>query len=72
MQLAGLKKLTYIFANGVLITPACALIIFAEDPLYATYMSVPQIFPSLDTFSDQRLGGIIMKLIQELVYGCVL
>ncbi|WP_289138340.1 cytochrome c oxidase assembly protein [uncultured Brevibacillus sp.] len=71
-QLAGLKKLAYIFANGVLITPACALIIFAEDPLYATYMSVPQIFPSLDTFSDQRLGGIIMKLVQELVYGCVL
>lgn len=71
-QLAGLKKLTYIFANGVLITPACALIIFAENPLYATYISAPQIFPSLDTFSDQRLGGIIMKLVQELVYGCVL
>lgn len=71
-QLAGLKKLAYIFANGVLITPACALIIFAENPLYATYMNVPQLFPSLNTFSDQRLGGIIMKLIQELVYGSVL
>lgn len=71
-QLAGLKKLTYIFANGVLITPACALIIFASDPLYATYMQAPQIFPSLNTFSDQRLGGIIMKLVQELVYGAVL
>ncbi|MED1723135.1 cytochrome c oxidase assembly protein [Brevibacillus parabrevis] len=71
-QLAGLKKLTYIFANGVLITPACALIIFASDPLYATYISAPQLFPSLDTFSDQRLGGIIMKLVQELVYGSVL
>lgn len=71
-QLAGLKKLTYIFANGVLITPACALIIFAENPLYATYMQAPQLFVSLDTFSDQRLGGIIMKLVQELVYGSVL
>lgn len=71
-QLAGLKKLTYIFANGVLITPACALIIFANEPLYATYIQVPQIFPSLDAFSDQRLGGIIMKLVQEAVYGSVL
>ncbi|MDN4092736.1 cytochrome c oxidase assembly protein [Brevibacillus agri] len=71
-QLAGLKKLVYIFVNGVLITPACALIIFASDPLYATYISAPQLFPSLSTFSDQRLGGIIMKLVQELVYGSVL
>ncbi|MCG5252817.1 cytochrome c oxidase assembly protein [Brevibacillus agri] len=71
-QLAGLKKLAYIFVNGVLITPACALIIFASDPLYATYISAPQLFPSLSTFSDQRLGGIIMKLVQELVYGSVL
>jgi len=71
-QLSGLKKVAYIFANGVLITPACALIIFAENPLYATYMQVPQLFPSLTTFSDQRLGGIIMKLVQELVYGSVL
>lgn len=71
-QLSGLKKLAYIFANGVLITPACALIIFAEQPLYATYMQVPQIFAGLDAFSDQRLGGIVMKLIQEAVYGSVL
>jgi putative membrane protein len=71
-QLAGLKKLAYIFANGVLITPACALIIFASEPLYATYMQAPQLFPGLNTSSDQRLGGIIMKLVQELVYGSVL
>lgn len=71
-QLAGLKKLAYIFANGVLITPACALIIFAEQPIYTTYLQAPQIFASLDAFGDQRLGGIIMKLVQEAVYGSVL
>ncbi len=32
-----LLKIGYIFANSVLITPACALIIFAPEPLYATY-----------------------------------
>ena len=71
-QLAGLKKMAYIFANGVLITPACALIIFASEPLYQYYISAPQLFPGHSAFSDQRLGGIVMKMMQELVYGCVL
>jgi putative membrane protein len=71
-QLAGLKKIAYIFANGVLITPACALIIFASEPLYQHYITAPQLFSGYSAFSDQRLGGIIMKLMQELVYGCVL
>lgn len=36
-KLAGLKKIAYIFADGVLMTPACALIIFANEPLYLTF-----------------------------------
>ncbi|MBU8908352.1 cytochrome c oxidase assembly factor CtaG [Desertibacillus haloalkaliphilus] len=35
--LSDLRRIGYIFANGILITPACALIIFAGEPLYATY-----------------------------------
>ncbi|WP_400162544.1 cytochrome c oxidase assembly protein [Brevibacillus sp. TJ4] len=71
-QLAGLKKVAYIFANGVLITPACALIIFANEPLYQHYINAPVMFLWQDPFGDQRLGGIIMKLMQEAVYGSVL
>lgn len=33
----GLKKMGFIFLNMVLLTPACGLIIFAGEPLYATY-----------------------------------
>ncbi|WHX49811.1 cytochrome c oxidase assembly factor CtaG [Paenibacillus woosongensis] len=33
----GLKKLGFIYLNMVLLTPACGLIIFASEPLYATY-----------------------------------
>lgn len=33
----GLKKMGFIFLNMVLLTPACGLIIFAKEPLYATY-----------------------------------
>lgn len=36
-QLSGLMKLGYIFAIGVLLTPACGLIIFAQHPMYKTY-----------------------------------
>jgi putative membrane protein len=94
-SLSGLKKIGYIFADGVLLTPACALIIFAGKPLYATYydpqmwmkslalcvpagtlasldLTGPEMFFSLPILHDQQLGGVLMKIIQEIVYGAVL
>jgi len=94
-KLNGLKKVGYIFADGILLTPACALIIFANVPLYATYTDLsawtnalelcvptsmlasidltgPQMFNTLPLLEDQRLGGVIMKIIQEIVYGIIL
>ncbi|PSL50946.1 putative membrane protein [Salsuginibacillus halophilus] len=35
--LSDLRRIGYVFANGLLITPACALIIFAGEPIYSTY-----------------------------------
>ncbi len=35
--LSDLKRIGYIFGNGLLITPACALIIFASSAMYSTY-----------------------------------
>jgi len=94
-KLSGLKKVGYVFANGMLLTPACALIIFSSVPLYATYsdphfwgqmmrvcvgtanfdslnLSGPEVFSSMSLLEDQQLGGVIMKIIQEIIYGCVL
>ncbi|MFD1335994.1 cytochrome c oxidase assembly factor CtaG [Oceanobacillus iheyensis] len=96
-KLQPLLKIGYIFANSVLITPACVLIIFASEPLYATYsqggawlqalslcvpqdvlqglapqLSGPETFISLSTVYDQQLGGIIMKIMQEITYGILL
>ena len=94
-SLTGIKKLGYIFADGILLTPACALIIFATDPLYLTYsesqawmnalqlcvpadtlaslnLTGPEMFNTLPTVEDQQLGGVIMKIIQEIVYGVIL
>lgn len=96
-RLTDVKRMAYVFANGVLLTPACALIIFADTGLYATY-SDPQVWATamgycipgdtgylLSDFGgpeyfnkmggivqDQQLGGIVMKLVQELMYGIIL
>lgn len=93
--LSGLKKVGYIFADGILLTPACALIIFADTPMYATYadpqawgqamslcvgtanfanlnISGPELFSSMSLLHDQQLGGVVMKVIQEIIYGVFL
>ncbi|MFP7296001.1 cytochrome c oxidase assembly factor CtaG [Neobacillus niacini] len=94
-RISGLKKVGYIFADGILITPACALIIFAPGSIYATYsdpevwaqvmslcvgpatfagldISGPELFSSMSLVHDQQLGGVLMKIIQEIVYGIIL
>src|SRR5699024_4344157 len=96
-RLTPLPKILYIFLNGLLITPACVLIIFAGEPLYAAYtsevswiqalalcvsgdvltgisttLSGPEVFSSLSAVHDQQCGGIIMKGIQEIMYGIVM
>ena len=93
--LSGLRKVGFIFADGVLLTPACALIIFANSPLYQTFtdpqawltslqlcvpkgtlaslnLTGPQMFLSMPPLYDQQLGGVLMKIIQEIVYGTML
>lgn len=94
-SITGLKKVAYIFASGVLLTPACALIIFNDQPMYATYsdsaawmeamrlcvpagtlanlnISGPEMFASMSLLHDQQLGGVLMKIIQEIIYGVML
>ncbi|MFJ6207890.1 cytochrome c oxidase assembly factor CtaG [Lysinibacillus sp. NPDC092081] len=94
-QMKPLHKLGYIIANAVLITPACALIIFASDAMYETYtngdawlkamelcvpastlsslsLSGPELFTNMDPVADQQLGGVLMKILQELIFGVLL
>jgi putative membrane protein len=94
-QVHGLKKIGYIIGSAILITPACALIIFASTPMYATYsngdawlkamelcvpsstlstlsLSGPELFTNMPPLEDQQLGGVVMKIIQEVIYGVFL
>lgn len=66
--MSGLRKIGYIFGSGVLLTPVCVLIIFASKPIFETYLEAPQIIGLLPTLDDQQLGGVLMKVIQELTY----
>ncbi|SDW80065.1 putative membrane protein [Marininema mesophilum] len=72
VNLTPLGKLAYIAGAGVLLTPACALIIFADHLLFASYSESGQMFSILSPLDDQQLGGVIMKVIQEVVYGVML
>jgi len=71
-QLVFMKKFAYIIAGSVLITPVCALVIFAQDVIYSTYVDAPRLFENFTVLDDQQLGGIIMKLVQEGAYATAL
>ncbi|RTE11156.1 cytochrome c oxidase assembly protein [Paenibacillus whitsoniae] len=72
VRLSELMKMAYIFGNGVLLTPACALIIFADTIIYNMYDNVTVPFAHLSPLDDQQLGGVIMKILQEIIYGSTL
>jgi putative membrane protein len=95
IDLSGLKRIGYILGSAVLLTPACGLIIFAQNPLYAPYydpqeflkalalcvpvntlegltLTGPELFTDMSTQNDQQLGGVIMKIVQEIVFGVML
>jgi putative membrane protein len=67
-QVKPLHKLGYIFANGILLTPACALIMFSHEPMYAMYNKMSELAPIMSPLIDQQTGGVIMKITQEAVY----
>lgn len=71
-RLSGLQKIGYIVASGVLLYPACSLIIFSDTPLYNAYRESLPLIPSFSYMEDQSLGGVMMKIIQELIYGITL
>ena len=94
-RLSGLKKVGYLFTDSILITPACALIIFNHTPMYETYTNIeawvqslhlcvpadvistlqlsgPEMFNLMSAQYDQQTGGVVMKILQEIIYGVIL
>jgi putative membrane protein len=60
------------FFFNINVLHVCPLIIFADRVLYETYANAPVVTDLLSQLDDQQLGGVIMKLMQEAVYGLTL
>lgn len=71
-QVSEIKRMACIILGAVLLTPACALVIFASEIIYAPYIGAPQIFEILTPLYDQQLSGIVMKFVQEISFGSTL
>jgi putative membrane protein len=69
-SISDLQKLGYVFVASVLLTPACAMITFADQFLYQKVAMEPTYFTALPPLQDQSTGGVIMKIVQELVFIC--
>lgn len=67
-RMSELKKMGYLYANGMLLTPACIMIAFSDTTFFALFHEQSQMFPILSPLHDQQLGGVLMKIIQEIVY----
>lgn len=67
-RLRPIPKIGLIFANGFLLTPACAIITFTDIVLFDTYSQMSQLAPIMSPLHDQQFGGVIMKIMQEIVY----
>lgn len=63
-----LIKIALILGGTVLITPACALIIFTDTVLFERFQETSQMLPLFAPLIDQQLGGVIMKIIQEISF----
>lgn len=64
-RLPELQRMAVLILNGLLLYPACAVIIFAGSPMYAAYEHAEQLSALLGPINDQQLGGVIMKFVQE-------
>lgn len=67
-KLSSPAKLLYLFLASIAMTPIFAILLFAPQPLYPSYLHTTQIF-GLTPLQDQQLGAIIMKVSTLFAYG---
>lgn len=55
-------QMLYLFAQSILPTVPASFLTFATEPLYSFYEQAPRL-AGLDAVTDQRIGGLLMKLL---------
>jgi len=59
-------KMGYLFFSTLPTIVPSAFLTFAEYPLYGTYELAPRIFPILTAVEDQKVAGLLMKIVGDL------
>lgn len=59
-------KMAYLFLATLPTIGPSAFLTFAEYPLYATYELAPRIFRIMTALEDQKVSGLVMKIIGDL------
>ena len=59
-------KMLYLFLQSIVPTVPASFLTFASTPIYKFYETVPRLW-GLDVVTDQRLAGLIMKILGGLI-----
>ena len=65
-------QMLYLFGQTIVPTVPASFLTFAETPLYAAYAKAPHIFPGFDPITDQRVAGLLMKVVGGLYLWAVI
>ena len=65
-------QMLYLFGQTIVPTVPASFLTFAETPLYSAYAKAPRIFSGFDPVTDQRVAGLLMKVVSGLYLWAVI
>jgi putative membrane protein len=60
-------KMLYVFLQSIVPTVPASFLTFADSPIYKEYARVPRIWEWMDVVTDQRIAGLVMKIVGGLL-----
>jgi putative membrane protein len=68
-RLAPGPRILYLFLMSVSQIPLFAFLVMLGEQYYPTYAAAPRIISYISPLEDQAIGGIIMKVLGEIIFG---
>jgi putative membrane protein len=65
-------KMFYLFLQSIVPTVPASFLTFAATPIYRSYSQLPRLWPWLDVVTDQRIAGLLMKIVGGLLLWAVI
>jgi putative membrane protein len=60
-------KMFYLFLQSILPTVPASFLTFSDRPIYSFYADAPRLWQWLDPVTDQRVAGLMMKILGGLI-----